>query len=102
MNDKFMSHVFKKVCSEPRGGTSDELIKMAIAQNADRLRNLVDSKNHAWIPNILSVDVLFFALSQLQDYYSGGAVSGEQWELASYYAYNELEKLEGELLKADC
>lgn len=100
MNEKFISHVFKKVCSESRGRGLDKLIGMAVKQNTDRLRGLVNDENYAWILETLDVNALFFALSQLQDYYDGGAVSDEQWVLTSYYAFNKLEALDGELLKS--
>lgn len=102
MTEKFMSHSFKKVCSEPRRGDgSDELIKMAVTQNLELLNRLAGSKNHAWISNFTNVSALFFALSQLQDYYSGNAINDEQWALAGYYAFMHLQALDIELLNSE-
>lgn len=77
----------------------DDLIKEAVIENMDRLRRLVDNKDYEWIKNILNLNTMFFALSQLQNYYSGGNVSEEQWELASYYTYQKFTEIDEHLFE---
>ena len=95
MTEIFMTHAFKKICSEPRGRGLDELIKNAVIENTERLHRLVDNEDSEWVKNILNLNAIFFALSQLQNYYNGGNVSEEQWELASYYTYQKLTEIDG-------
>lgn len=94
---KFLSHDFKKICSEPRGTGLDALILQSVIDNRVKLRSLMADGNHEWIANIVDLNALMLALEQLCDYYGGGSVSEEQWILAGYYAYEHLMKLDQEL-----
>jgi hypothetical protein len=95
--DKFLNHVFKKVCSEPRGHGMDALIKQSVVDNKEGLASLASSGQHAWIENIANVKALMLALDQLVSYYDGESISEEQWVLAGYYAYKHFELLDAEL-----
>ncbi len=94
---KFLSHNFKKICSEPRGSGIDEMIQQAIAENKTELATIVENGEHKWIENILDPKALMFALDQLYAYYDGEAISDEQWALAGYYAFKHFESLDLEL-----
>jgi hypothetical protein len=102
MTEEFMTHCFNKVCTEARRGDgTDEMIRMDVTKNIQLLRRLIDSENYTWLGSIIDIDAVFFALSQLQAYYGGGAVSHEQWALAGFYSHTNLKKLDIELSSSD-